>query len=66
MSGPSPSKLFTAGSWLESSRLTGILRKETVGGALLLVAALAALVWANSPWRMPTSLCATPESGRRR
>ena len=50
MSGPSPSKLFTAGSWLESSRLTGILRKETVGGALLLVAALAALVWANSPW----------------
>ncbi|MEO3876695.1 Na+/H+ antiporter NhaA [Nonomuraea sp. B12E4] len=26
------------------------MRKETIGGALLLVAALAALVWANSPW----------------
>src|SRR5690606_26655545 len=25
-------------------------RNETVGGVLLLVAALAALVWANSPW----------------
>ncbi|MGI8722280.1 MAG: Na+/H+ antiporter NhaA [Geodermatophilaceae bacterium] len=50
MTGPGTSKLFTAGSWLESSRLTGILRKETVGGALLLVAALVALVWANSPW----------------
>lgn len=50
MTGPSTSKLFPAGSWLESSRLTGILRKETVGGALLLVAALVALVWANSPW----------------
>ena len=27
-----------------------ILRKETVGGALLLVAAAVALIWANSPW----------------
>ena len=27
-----------------------MLRKETVGGALLLVAAAIALVWANSPW----------------
>ena len=26
------------------------LRTETVGGALLLVAAVAALMWANSPW----------------
>ena len=50
MTGPSPSKLFTTGSWLEASRLTGILRKETVGGALLLVAAVIALIWANSPW----------------
>ena len=27
-----------------------VLRKETVGGALLVVAAIVALVWANSPW----------------
>lgn len=27
-----------------------ILRKETVGGALLVAAAVIALVWANSPW----------------
>ena len=27
------------------------LRQETVGGALLLAAAVIALVWANSPWR---------------
>lgn len=27
-----------------------MLRKETVGGALLLIAASAALAWANSPW----------------
>ncbi len=51
MPDPSPVKLFTPGSWPESSRLTGILRKEAVGGALLLVAAVTALIWANSPWR---------------
>lgn len=32
------------------SRLADTLRNETVGGVLLLVAALAALIWANSPW----------------
>jgi NhaA family Na+:H+ antiporter len=30
--------------------LADVLRKETVGGALLLVAAIAALILANSPW----------------
>ncbi len=35
----------------ERSRLLHALRQETVGGILLLVAALVALVWANSPWR---------------
>lgn len=30
--------------------MSSILRKETVGGAILLVAAAVALVWANSPW----------------
>jgi NhaA family Na+:H+ antiporter len=42
--------LFARGSWSETSRISAILRKETVGGALLLLAAVIALVWANSPW----------------
>ncbi|WP_431239750.1 Na+/H+ antiporter NhaA [Mycolicibacterium aichiense] len=42
--------LFARGSWAETSRVSAILRKETVGGALLLVAAAIALIWANSPW----------------
>lgn len=33
------------------SELARYLRIETVGGALLLVAAAVALLWANSPWR---------------
>ena len=45
-----PPPLFARGSYLEDSRLAGVLRRETVGGALLLVAAVVALVWANSPW----------------
>ena len=31
--------------------LTQLLRQETVGGALLLVATIVALAWANSPWQ---------------
>ena len=42
--------LFSLGSWSEDSRIAGVLRKETVGGLLLLVATLAALIWSNSPW----------------
>ena len=42
--------LFPPTSFLETSRVAGVLRTETVGGVLLIVAALAALVWANSPW----------------
>jgi NhaA family Na+:H+ antiporter len=42
--------LFSRGSWAETSRVSEILRKETVGGIILLVAAGTALVWANSPW----------------
>lgn len=42
--------LFSPGSWSENSRLAQVLRRETVGGALLLAAAVIALVWANSPW----------------
>ncbi|BAX98260.1 Na(+)/H(+) antiporter NhaA [Mycobacteroides stephanolepidis] len=43
-------RVFTRGSWAESSRVAEILRKETVGGVLLVVAAVTALLWANSPW----------------
>src|SRR6202165_4357032 len=43
-------RLLTRGSWPEAKRFSEILRKETVGGMLLLAAAGAALVWANSPW----------------
>ncbi|MFD3746799.1 Na+/H+ antiporter NhaA [Nocardia sp. NPDC058633] len=32
------------------SELTRYLRTETIGGALLLVAAAVALIWVNSPW----------------
>ncbi len=41
--------VFGRGSWPEAQRIGLILRKETVGGALLLVATVAALIWANSP-----------------
>jgi NhaA family Na+:H+ antiporter len=43
-------RLFSPGSWPETRRIAGVLRKETVGGGLLLLAAVLALVWANSPW----------------
>jgi len=43
-------RLFDRGSWGESGRIADILRKETVGGALLLAGAVLALAWANSPW----------------
>ena len=43
-------RLFARGSWLETSRTAEILRAETTGGLLLIVAAAVALVWANSPW----------------
>ena len=42
--------IFSRGSWPEARRIADVLRKETIGGALLLVGALVALVWANSPW----------------
>jgi Na+:H+ antiporter, NhaA family len=43
-------RLFGRGSYPEAQRIAAVLRKETVGGALLLVAAAVALVWVNSPW----------------
>ncbi|BDX32902.1 Na(+)/H(+) antiporter NhaA [Mycobacterium antarcticum] len=45
-----PNRMLALGSWSEARRFSEILRRETVGGLLLLFAASAALVWANSPW----------------
>ncbi|MEU7591243.1 Na+/H+ antiporter NhaA [Micromonospora sp. NPDC049230] len=57
MTAPSPppskrrkARLFARSSWPEARRLADVLRTETVGGALLLLGAVTALVWANSPW----------------
>jgi len=47
---PAPRRLFTRSSWPEARYVASALRTETVGGALLLGAAVVALVWANSPW----------------
>lgn len=38
------------GSHSEAHRIAGILRKETVGGMLLVGFAVIAIIWANSPW----------------
>lgn len=43
-------RLFARGSGAETRRISQILRKETLGGVLLLTATVLALVWANSPW----------------
>ncbi|WP_369139468.1 Na+/H+ antiporter NhaA [Modestobacter versicolor] len=45
-----PTRLFSRGSYLEATRITELLRRETVGGILLIIGAAIALVWANSPW----------------
>ncbi len=42
-------RIFTRGSYPEHLRISSILRRETVGGALLLLATAAALILANSP-----------------
>lgn len=47
---PVTRRLFDRSSLPEAGRIADILRKETIGGALLLAGAVAALVWANSPW----------------
>ncbi|MCW2789672.1 MAG: nhaA [Aeromicrobium sp.] len=45
---PSQRNTFLSrGSWPEASRIADILRRETIGGALLIVAAVAALAAAN-------------------
>jgi NhaA family Na+:H+ antiporter len=45
-----PARLFGLLSASERARLAEVLREETIGGALLVTAAVVALVWANSPW----------------
>ncbi|MGC4856291.1 Na+/H+ antiporter NhaA [Micromonospora sp. DT4] len=56
MTGRSPftdrprARLFSRSSWPEARHLAEVLRTETVGGALLLLGAVIALIWANSPW----------------
>jgi Na+:H+ antiporter, NhaA family len=43
-------RLVRPGPWAETRRIADILRKETIGGALLLAASALALAWANSSW----------------
>ncbi|MEV4823298.1 Na+/H+ antiporter NhaA [Micromonospora sp. NPDC049274] len=50
MTSNSPPRVLGRGSWAEARRVADVLRKETIGGALLLLAAVVALIWANSPW----------------
>lgn len=45
---PTKRPLFGHGSYAESLRISEILRKETIGGALLVFSAVVALIWANS------------------
>lgn len=42
-------QLLSRPSWPEAQRVRDLLRKETVGGILLLSGTVIALVWANSP-----------------
>lgn len=46
---PPRSSVLGRGSYREVLRIGEILRKETVGGILLVAAAVIALIWANSP-----------------
>ncbi|MEV0429060.1 Na+/H+ antiporter NhaA [Micromonospora sp. NPDC050495] len=48
---PPPYRLLSRRSWPEARFLADVLRTETVGGGLLLLGAVIALAWANSPWR---------------
>jgi NhaA family Na+:H+ antiporter len=47
---PSPRNFFPELDPRESSFLGDFLRRETVGGTIALVAAVVAVIWANSPW----------------
>lgn len=47
---PTAARPSTRGSWPGASRTAALLRRETVGGVLLITGAVVALVWANTPW----------------
>jgi Na+:H+ antiporter, NhaA family len=47
---PATRLVFGRARYAEVVRIGAILRKETVGGALLVGAATVALLWSNSPW----------------
>ena len=55
-----PSRCSPAPTWAESTFVGDLLRQETVGGAVVLVAAVVAVVWANSPSATPTSRVPAP------
>jgi NhaA family Na+:H+ antiporter len=46
---PTNRRILTPGSFTEATRIAEVLRKETVGGILLLLGTVVALVWVNSP-----------------
>lgn len=52
MTTPHPQRdvVFSHGSYTEHRRISDLLRKETAGGISLIVAAIIAVIWANSPW----------------
>ena len=49
---PTPERQFfpRRGSYTEALRIGSLLRKETVGGGLLVLMAAIGILWANSPW----------------
>ena len=47
---PQPGQFPDYGSHSEATRIGTILRKETVGGGLLVAFAAIAIIWANTPW----------------
>lgn len=42
-------RVLARGSYREAVRIAALLRKETTGGIVLMLAALVAIIWANSP-----------------
>ncbi|MFF5793543.1 Na+/H+ antiporter NhaA [Paeniglutamicibacter sp. NPDC012692] len=46
---PTPRTVLGRGSYSEYLRIGEILRKETVGGMVLILGAVVAIIWANSP-----------------
>lgn len=46
---PRPRTVLGRGSYAENLRIGEILRKETVGGMVLIFGAVVAIIWANSP-----------------